>query len=433
MSDVMMFLEYRISMVFMLGYICAFLSLKYNKIKSALIIAGSFFITNMIERMILLEDISVRYNIFLLALEIVIVQMTAVILSSYRDMRSVFTGITASTYVLPGNVLYMGTAALFGPEVSAWLLLVPVGVHLLIFILMLCFLRKKYLEEMENSSRLWNELWVIPALFYAVTYMLTMWSTSFFVKWQNWAAIFMILILMEIIFVFIIRMISGFHAEEEIRSGREFLEIYAAGLEGQTEELKKMEENIRILRHDNKYRYQMIRNCLDQGELDKVRELLDQTEIEFRTVAKRRFCRNIVIDGAIAVYCDRAEDQQVEFQAKIQMPENTEQLNEFEFATVVMNLLDNASRSAARIPEKNKMKVWLRIKPVKSQLLLEVSNTFEGETCKISKITGLPISERGARHGFGMKSIKAYANKYHGIFQYSVENQKFCVRLLMGI
>ncbi len=80
-----------------------------------------------------------------------------------------------------------------------------------------------------------------------------------------------------------------------------------------------------------------------------------------------------------------------------------------------------------------KRKVWLRIKPVKSQILLEVSNTFEGETCKISKITGLPISERGAGHGFGMKSVRAYVNKYHGIFQYSVENQKFCVRLLTEI
>lgn len=433
MNDMIMFLEYRISMVFMLCYICAFLSLKYNKVKSTLVIAISFFLTDMIERMILLENISVKYNLFLLILEIIIVQMTAVILSSYRDMRAVFTGITASTYVLPGNILYMGIAALFGSEVPVWLLLVPAGIHLLILILMICFLRKKYLEEMEKSSRLWNELWVIPALFYAVTYMLTMWSDSFFAKWQNWAAIFMILILMDMIFIFIIRVISGFHDEEEIRNGGEFLEVYAAGLKGQTEELKKMEENFRILRHDNKYRYQMIRNCLDQGELDKVRELLDQTEVDFRTVSKRRFCNNIVIDGAVAVYCNRAEEQQVEFQAEIQMPEDTKQLNEFEFATVIMNLLDNAIRSAACISEKNKRKVWLKIKPVKSQILLEVSNTFEGETCKISKITGLPISERGAGHGFGMKSVKAYVNKYHGIFQYSVENQKFCVRLLTEI
>ena len=433
MNDMMMFLEYRISMLFMLSYMWAFLSLKYNRLKSILVTAGSLFITDMIERMLLLEDLSAEYRVFLLLLEIVAVQMTAVILSSYRDMRAVFTGITASTYVLPGNILYMGIAAFFGSKVPVWLLAVPAGVHLLILILMICLLRKKYLEEMEKSSRLWNELWVIPAMFYAITYMLTMWSDSFFAKWQNWAAIFMLLILMEMIFVFIIRMISGIHDEEELRNGREILEIYAAGLEGQTEELRNMEENFRILRHDNKYRYQTIRNCLDAGELDKVKELLDQTEADFRTVSKRRFCSSIVIDGAVAVYYDRAEAQNVEFQAEIQMPEKTDKLNEFEFATVIMNLLDNAIRSAARLPEKNKRKVSIRIRPVKSQLLLEVGNTFEGGTCKISKVTGLPVSDRGAEHGFGMKSIKAYADKYHAVFQYSVENGKFCVRLLTEI
>lgn len=430
MNDMMMFLEYRISMIFMLLYMWAFLSLKYNKLKSILITAGSFLITDMIERVLLLKDIPVECNLLLLIFEILVVQMTAVLLSSYRDMRAVFTGITASTYVLPGNILYMGIAEILGKKIPAWLLMVPAVVHLMILTLMIVLIRRKYLEEMEKSSRLWNELWVIPALFYAITYMLTMWSDSFFKKWQNWIAIFLILILMDVIFIFMIRMISGFHDEEELKNGREILEIYAAGLEGQTEELKKMEENIRVLRHDNKYRYQMIRNCLDEGELDKVKELLDQTEMEFRTVSKRRFCSNVVIDGAVAVYCDRAAEQNVEFQTEIQMPEKINKLNEFEFATVIMNLLDNALRSAACLSERNNRKVQIRIKPVKSQLLVEVSNTFKGDTLKISKITGLPVSERGSEHGFGMKSIKAYADKYHAVFQYSVENGKFCVRLL---
>ena len=381
----------------------------------------------------MLGDFPTELNMFLLVLEIIIVQLTAVVLSSYRDMRSVFTGITASTYVLPGNILYMGVSALYKTEPPFWLLLLPIGVHLIILLVTIHLLRDKYLEEMEKSSRLWNELWVVPAFFYAITYMLTMWSDSFFKKWQNWVAIFMILILMDIIFIFIVRLISSFHDEEEIENGRELLEIYASGLEGQTEELKKMEEQFRILRHDNKYRYQMIRNCLNEGKLDQIQKLLDQTDEEFQAVTRRKFCKNVVIDGAVSVYYERAKTQQVEFKTDLQMPVRTEKLNEFEFATVLMNLLDNAVRSAARVENQEDRQVMIKIKPVKSQILLEVSNTFVENSYKISKVTGLPLSDRGTEHGFGMKSIKAYAEKYHGLFQYSVENGKFRVRLITEV
>ena len=180
MSDILMFWEYRISMLFLLAYLLLFLSLKYDILRSLVIAGISFLITNFLEVGILLADFPVGCNLFLLFWEIVVVQMTAWFLSSYRDMRAIFTGITASTYVLPGNVLYMGFVIFPAVEESVWLLLVPVAVHTFILIVMTVLLRKNYIKEMESKSRLWNQLWVVPAFFYAITYMLTMWSDDFF-------------------------------------------------------------------------------------------------------------------------------------------------------------------------------------------------------------------------------------------------------------
>ena len=174
----------------------------------------------------------------------------------------------------------------------------------------------------------------------------------------------------------------------------------------------------------------MIRNCLNEGKTDQIQKLLDQTDEEFQSVMRRRFCKDVVIDGAVSVYYERAKEQQVEFKTDIKMPVKTEKFNEFEFATVVMNLLDNAVRSAACVKDQKDRQVLIKIKPAKAQILLEVRNTFVENSYKISKVTGLPLSERGTEHGFGMKSIKAYADKYHGLFQYSVEDGKFCVRLI---
>lgn len=430
--NVLLFWEYRISMVFLLLYLLFFLSLKYDKARSLLIVAVSFLLTHIIEAGMFFGEFSTEANFVLLALEIATVQITAWVLSSYRDMRAIFTGVSAATYVLPGNLLYLGLRTFSGISHSVWLLLTPAGIHLLILAVSVGYLRDRYLREMENKSSLWNKMWVIPAFFYGIIYMLTMWSEAFFYKWQNWVAIIMILLLMDIVFIFLVRMVASYHEEEEVRTGKELLEVYASGLEGQTEELKKMEEEFRVMRHDNKYRYQVIRNCLNEGNYDQIRELLDQTGAEFNAISRRKFCKNVVIDGAVAVYYSRAQSQNIDFQWKIQMPDTLENLNEFEFATVIMNLLDNAVRCAAMVPEEDKRQVSIRIRPVKSQLLLEVRNTFTGEY-QISKVTGLPLSERGTGHGFGMKSVQAYAGKYHGMFRYFVENQMFCVTPLTGI
>lgn len=429
MSDILMFWEYRISMLFMLVYLLIFLSLKYDRVRSGIIAGISFFLTGLLETGILLADFPVICNLCLLFLEIAVVQMTAWFLSSYRDMRAIFTGITAATYVLPGNVLYMGLVIFPAVEESVWLLLVPAAVHAFILIVTTVLLRKNYIKEMESKSRLWNQLWVVPAFFYAITYMLTMWSDDFFQRWQNWVAIFMILILMDIIYIFMMRVVAGQHDEDEIQNGRELLEIYASGLRGQTEELKRMEDEFRTMRHDNKYRYQVIRNCLSEGNLDQIAEILDQTGAEFHAISRKKFCNNIVIDGSVAVYFEKAEAQKVDFQWNLQFPDHLEKLNEFEFATVIMNLLDNAVRSAAMVPDEAKRQVFIKILPVKTQLLLEITNTFVGET-QISKVTGLPVSNRGSEHGFGMRSVRAYAEKNNAYFKYSIENGMFCVRLL---
>lgn len=429
-----MFIEYRISMGFMLAYMLLFLSLEYGTVQSLLTAAVSYILTSAMEAATFFGGYPPEMNAFLWVLEIMAVQMTAWVLSSYRDMRAIFTGVSAATYVLPGNLLYMGLSSFSWGEGSLWLLLAPVGVHLLILTISTCWMRERYLREMEAKSRLWNELWIVPAFFYGIIYMLTMWSQSFFKKWQNWVAIIMILLLMDIIFIFMIRVVYQLHDEEERRIGRELMEIYAEGLKNQIDTMKKSEEEFRIMRHDNKYRYHLIQNCLNEGKTEEIQKILDQTEDDFSTFRQRTFCNNTVLNGAIGIYCSRAEEAAVKFECQAQMPdpEQFRELNEFEFATIVMNLLDNAVRAATQVPEVEKRLVSLKIQPVKSQILLEVANTFTGEH-KISRLTGLPLSDREGEHGFGMKSVQSYADKNHAIFQYSIKDEMFYVRLITNI
>ena len=60
---------------------------------------------------------------------------------------------------------------------------------------------------------------------------------------------------------------------------------------------------------------------------------------------------------------------------------------------------------------------------------MEVQNPCH-EPIKFSKKTGLPLSTKGAEHGYGMISVQKFADKYNAQFDCCVENQTFIVRIL---
>ena len=64
-------------------------------------------------------------------------------------------------------------------------------------------------------------------------------------------------------------------------------------------------------------------------------------------------------------------------------------------------------------------------------LLLEVRNLCD-EKVKFSRKTGLPISEQGLEHGFGMVSVQEFVKKYQAEFDCYVENREFVVRIFIS-
>ncbi|MDD4526246.1 MAG: GHKL domain-containing protein [Lachnospiraceae bacterium] len=52
-------------------------------------------------------------------------------------------------------------------------------------------------------------------------------------------------------------------------------------------------------------------------------------------------------------------------------------------------------------------------------------------TICIADDTGLPMSHHGAGHGYGMNSIKSFADKYGATFTWSTDNHIFTSKLLI--
>lgn len=88
-------------------------------------------------------------------------------------------------------------------------------------------------------------------------------------------------------------------------------------------------------------------------------------------------------------------------------------VNEYEFALVLANLLENAVNSVKDLEPAQKY-VDAKIHCTTEYLLVDMQNEY-GKEVRFDSITGLPKSERGENHGLGMQSVRAFSDRLGGI------------------
>lgn len=418
-----------ISMAFLLAFLLLFLPLRYRKAATACLAAACFALTALIDYACIFVWGRQSCQIFCTLAEIAVVQVTAFILSRERDFRTLFTGITAADYVLAGNVA--GTlVSMRGTHLLA-AGLVQAGVHAGFLAYLVCRTRSEYLEVMKRGEIEWGRLCLVPALFYAAVYCIAEWPVNMYDVPKNALGVALILILMTVSYVLIFRLVRQIYREEELKYNCDYLELCADGLRREAEARREKNMQMAILRHDERHNASLVAAYLDAGETDKIRELLHEINRALDETCAMTFCENVALSGILSNAAGLAEKNGVDFRCEAVVPAELS-ISEFELAAVAANLTENAIRAAAALPAGRERYVKFSAHPVKSQLIVEVSNPY-GEKIELSPQTGLPVSERGEGHGYGLRSVRSFAEKNGALFSYDTEDGVFSVRLLFPL
>lgn len=103
-----------------------------------------------------------------------------------------------------------------------------------------------------------------------------------------------------------------------------------------------------------------------------------------------------------------------------------------DICTIFGNALDNAIECELKIPDKSKRIIRLMLSAQKQFLLLKVEN-YCPEPPRFRD--GLPVTTKldVANHGFGLKSIRAAAQKYGGSMTAAIEDEWFVLKMLIPL
>jgi len=433
-SDPDLYLKYRISMLFLLVFMLEFMPLRYSWKKSIWICVGCFLLSaavNYSYQWTAPNRPSDMSRIIFLSVLGVLVLATGLILSRYRDWRSIFVTATASAYVLTGGMLWNVTAMLTGSFPLAFA--VEIAVHSLFLYMFVRELRKPFLAEVERANDHWFNLTLIPAFFYMLAYTAIMPDEDSYAHLDvNIPVVTNLIVLMLASFVLLIRSFESKARDIALSHENMMMKNYSAAIRHESESVRQKEEKYAVTRHDLRHVNNMLRAYLEAGDIEKAKGLLDTMSEKLDETVTRHYCTNVAINGILLSCAERAGKLGVSVDFQAEVPAHLEHIDDYDLGAAIANLIENAINAASdqRIPEDCR-NVRVDMHMVKAQLAVLVENPYAGELT-IDPRTKLPLSHGGDLHGYGLRSVQLFAEKSNSIFRYTAEDHVFRVNMLIS-
>lgn len=184
---------------------------------------------------------------------------------------------------------------------------------------------------------------------------------------------------------------------------------------------------LRSLRHDLRQHLRVLSSMLSSGQYEEMRQYLEKY---VDTVQPERitFCANYAVDALAAYYQEYAEKMQVQIIWDLILPPRLP-VDETELCVIIGNLLENAIRASQKV-EPSDRTIEASVKMVGENMIgIEIRNHYSGEIYLNRE--GMP-SSRG-REGIGLYSVSNMVRKNNGILSVEVDDEWFCVDIIINI
>lgn len=275
------------------------------------------------------------------------------------------------------------------------------------FILYNKHLKAKHRMLMDRLKVNWWIFSFIPMSFTGLICLVNYYFLDFHGVTRNYPVLLMICILMLLVYILIFYTFqtAGDAMERERIAGNMKEQILLQ--KKQYEFYLQKREAERIFRHDARHRDSILISYLENGDVEGAKEFLKKELAEIEKNAKIPLCENTLINAVLSEYRTKAEQEGLEFSARIQMPKEFS-CDEAEFCVMLSNLLENSLDAA-------KSYIAISIKHLNHQLSLNVKNDYEGELKKSAENNYLTTKPQGS--GLGLKSVEAILKSNSGFLK----------------
>ena len=415
-----------ISHFFLMLFMYLFIVRRFAKAKTAGVCTFSFLALCMTDclKLNVFPDSDLCYT-FVTIFQIFLVQFTGLFISQKRDSKALFTGLTASNYVIVGSVaatvfdIWTGNKPL---SLAGSFLVHAAALLILYWKTRKLWIKFQYKETFQN----WWELCLIPVLFYCSFSYFAFFPNTLYDVPENVIGVIVLIATMLTSYVVAFRYVESESERADTYWKNVMFESYIKGLENQYYLVEQSEKNLRILRHDMRHYSSMIDTLLEQGEYDEIKRVTAHINTVADENKIQKYCENLIANTILSRMMEKADAMSVAVRRDIVIAKEIP-VNGYEFAVVLGNLGENALDCVKDFKKERKY-VDVKIRCEKDSLLIDMKNEYDEEIV-FDSYTGLPKSRKGGSHGWGMRSVQAFSDKIGGNISCYCEEGMFHILL----
>ena len=192
-----------------------------------------------------------------------------------------------------------------------------------------------------------------------------------------------------------------------------------------SEEIKRIQEQIRLLKHDMKNHTMVILSYLEENQIEEAKryagEILNKLNRMYTYVNVGNELLSYIINHKLS----EAKEQGLEIKAEIENL-SFDYMASVDFSALLNNILDNAIRGALSSREK---KLEVQIYRQKGMDIVTVKNSIDESV--LDKNPELVSTKQEAGHGYGVKQIRSIVEKYDGMMDVYEKNALFIVSVML--
>lgn len=419
-------ISYMLSHIFFLVFLYLFMVHRYSQKKTLAICFLSYIFTTIMNQLKL--NIFPGHTVFYFVvtiIQIVVAQLTGIVISKKRNGKALFVGLSASNYVLIGSIiasiLYITTNSIILSVAGN--LISHVGILLLLYF----YIRNTIFKfcERDTEKSCW-EICLIPVFFYCCFSSIAFFPFTLYDHHENILVAIFLIITMLVSYLVVMRYMDSETKQVETYWKNVMFGSYIKGLESQNYLTEKSEQNLKILRHDMRHYSMMIDSLLDQKEYAEIKNITGRINEVINENKVIQYCENRIVNTAFMTTAEQAQSLRIPLHLDVLIPRQIP-VNEYTLAVVLANLLENAVFSTKNAASSEKS-IDAKIHCTDKYLLIDVENDCDQEIL-FDSTTGLPKSSRGKGHGLGMQSVQAFCDKLDGTIDCYCENNRFRIIL----
>ena len=184
---------------------------------------------------------------------------------------------------------------------------------------------------------------------------------------------------------------------------------------------RQNQEQARIYRHDG---------YAAEGNLEKIKEYLSQTEMEIDAITPKRYCANETVNLVLSSFEAKSAEMNVTLCIEANLPE-TLSISDTELCSLFSNALENAIFAASKLIEKKARRVYLRTLVNNNKLLISTKNAYAGTIQMEGEFPKSSNHQPG--HGFGIKSMAAIVTQHGGLYSFQASGNIFTLQLMLPL